>query len=94
MSDKVTREEMLEIIDGICLECKDGGKCPNEYCRGVLKAIRALIEQGPEVSREFVEKWERQLLHNIRHELFSPYGAKPFLTLMLTEAGVTVREEK
>jgi len=45
---QVSTEEMLEILGGVCLECRDGGRCPNPYCKAVFKAIRALIVAFPE----------------------------------------------
>jgi len=59
-------------------------------------AIRALIlasDKGPEVDREFVDKW-RDIIFDYHEELLGEPTADNIVRAMLYEAGVTVKEDK
>ena len=100
MTDKkVSREGMLEWLGNWIRVCKSCGEKPCEaacspsdvkQCRQAEAAIRALIEHGPEVSRELVEKYANRISiattwngQNVR-----------ILKRAFREAGVTVKEKK
>jgi len=96
---KVSKKEMLSILDNELIQTRAGMKLVREIkAKGlldnwkrqliVLCAIRALIEHGPEVSREFVEKYANRISiattwngQNVR-----------ILKRAFREAGVTVQE--
>jgi len=109
MSDKVTREDMLQEFDQMTENCREqmdlAGSC--QGCLGYYgnKALRCLIEHGPKVSREFVEKWNKRIAESVNVQVITEVGEQSFdyslvypgsenLRAMLTEAGVTVKEGK
>ena len=85
MSDKVTREEMLGWLRDKQLEADD---LQDGHAFDMVVAIRTLIKHGPEVSKGWI--WR----HLNKWNEF--YGFIPItmndLIIMITEAGVTVKE--
>jgi len=73
-----TKREMLEWT------CKIHAAYPDDI--NIIYAIRRLIEHGPEVDEEFVEKWVRGVgMLECNHN-------KSVIKELLREAGVKVRE--
>ena len=89
MSDKVTRERMLAYLDEAS---KYFTSTPEEEDYETYQAILALIEHGPEVSRE----WLRQKAGELSTHRFSnqhPEIAHDWLCRTFREARVTVKED-
>jgi len=87
---EVTREEMVECLTSIEGQMKEF-TYPTEEETNFFKAIRALIEHGPEVSREFVEKWAKSIdIHDYDPGL--ALSSEKIVLRILVEAGVTVME--
>jgi len=87
-----SKEEMLEAIDEFINK-----EYPLSCAYNHLPAIRALIEHGPEVSREFVEglltTYCLQIPDTNGEFTLSAVSVSQMID-MLTEAGVTVKEKK
>uniref|UniRef100_A0A6M3LI59 Uncharacterized protein n=1 Tax=viral metagenome TaxID=1070528 RepID=A0A6M3LI59_9ZZZZ len=96
MSKEVTREEMLEEINRFIKPgCPYGAKT-----RRKLKAIRALIEHGPEVDEAWLIDAADAALVALKHRYRSRLTAldtiamRDILTDVLEAAGVRIRGEK
>ena len=97
----VSKEEMLDELD-CCVHNASVLFGIDKRSKLVLDAIRALIEHGPEVSREFVEKWRGKIIEieigpdypeTSSTEYTTRFRIKDNIISMLTEAGVTVKED-
>ena len=85
-----TREEMIDIFDTII---KNSPILSGRYeqIRIVCDAIRRLIETGPKVTKEFVEKWTS----SFRNDVINGYAPKSWeIKEMLRELGHEIEEEK
>jgi len=85
--------------------CEDCGafEWRDEQGRRCTAFPHSLIAHGPEVSREFVEKWNKRIAESVNVQVITEVGEQSFdwdlvypgsenLRAMLTEAGVTVKE--
>ena len=94
MSDKVTRERMLGLLADLERISRISW---SPETLNILYAIRALIEHGPEVSREFVEglltTYCLQIPDTNGEFTLSAVSVSQMID-MLTEVGVTVKEKK
>jgi len=95
MSDKVTVEEMVEWIDR---EISDLGSNPRIYHLKMLKAIRALIEHGPEVDADWLIAKANAVLYAMRRRFHSRITTRDtammrdLLADVVMAAGVKVKE--
>lgn len=48
--DGVKKQDMYDVLDGICKNCEGRARCPNDWCNEVLYAIRDLIKKVDEWS--------------------------------------------
>ena len=92
------KKELLEYFDGMCLFLANHHWTERDE-RAV--AIRELIKNQPEVTEEFVEKWNQVIAERvnvqmkkdfIREEISLVYPGTENLTQMLKEAGVEIVE--
>jgi len=85
-----TQEEQLRVFNGIVSNYFGGNIYPYGQCReeDVCISIRALIEHGPEVSREWVEQLVNLIL-NTGEEYVVDFAIEE-----LRERGVTVKGGK
>ena len=101
MSD-MNRERMLATLATLLqVYVQSGKRIPKLECDledGAVRAIRAIIENGPEVSREFVDRWEKEIEEEAKsmyvYRCTAGMGFDFYIINLLREAGVKVKEEK
>ena len=100
---KLTTEEMLDMLEAFHQQWQGTDTHPEKWDKEGVRfrdAIRSLIEssdKGPEVDREWIEKWAQRLKNDIdRPENYnkSIRFTMDNLCEMLREAGVKIKEEK
>jgi hypothetical protein len=55
--DGVKKQDMYDVLDGICKNCEGRARCPNDWCNEVLYAIRDLIVAVGEW-QEILDGWK------------------------------------
>jgi len=81
---ELSKDELLEEFS--CLMARWGGLIGKEM--QAYKQLKALIQNQPEVDKEFIEEWSYNLEWKDKDEL-----RDELIERMLTEAGIKIKED-